>query len=236
MLKRDEARKIIEVCCEAALPAMIIGLESAAVCRGNFASALKTDLSFHLVSGPQTGTQCHADLFKPAAVCSVSFMAGSRGGVFLSVIKRFERKDGAEAPTLMLEYPDQLSLAERRRSFRVDVVRDSRLTATIKDGTRVMKTHLVNNISYDGMQIETPEGEDWDFPLGRPVRVDLQMDVHQVVVEGEVRRKARAANGKSDVYVILFFKSFSGGIVEPPEDMRQLIKTLDLLAISRTHR
>ncbi len=137
-------------------------------------------------------------------------------------------------PTLVLEYPDQLALAERRRSFRVDVVRDSSLTATIKDGTRVRKTHLVNNISYDGTQMETPEGEDWDLSVGRPVRVELQMDVHQVVVEGEIRRKARAAGGKSDVYVILFFKSFSGGIVEPPEDMRQLIKTLDLLAIRRT--
>jgi hypothetical protein len=236
LLKRDEARKIIEVCCEASLPAVIIGLESAAICQGSFAAAQKTDLSFHLVSGQtEIGAQGHADLFKPAAVCSVSFMAGSRGGVFLSVISRLEGKDGAEKPlTLVMEYPDQLALAERRRSFRVDVARDSRLTATIKDGTRVMKTHLVCDISYDGMQIEIPEGENWDFPLGRPVRVELQMDVHRVVVEGEIRRKAKAANGKRDAYVILFFKCFSGGIVEPPEDMQKLVKTLDLLAIRRT--
>ncbi|PKN19506.1 MAG: hypothetical protein CVU71_08360 [Deltaproteobacteria bacterium HGW-Deltaproteobacteria-6] len=236
MLKRDEARKIIEVCCEAALPAVIVSLESAAFCRGNFASAQKTDLSFHLASGQSpTGAKGQADFFEPAAVCSVSFMVGSRGCVFLSVIKRIEGKDGAgEAQTIVLEYPDQLVLAERRRSFRVDVARDSGLTAVIKCGTRVMKTHGVNNISYDGMQMEAPEGEEWTFPLGSQVQVELRMDVHQVVVEGEIRRKTRANDGKNDAYVILFFKSFSGGIVEPPADLQKLVKTLDLLAIRRT--
>ncbi len=232
----EEARKLLEACCEASVPAVIVGLESAAICHGSFALAQKTDLSFHLSSSQtETGIQFHADLFKPAEMCSVSFMAGSRGGVFLSVIKRFEEKDGAgKMPALVLAYPNQLALAERRRSFRVDVARDSGLTATIKDGTRIRKAYLVNDISYDGIQVEAAAGEDWGFPMESLVQVELQMDVHKVLVKGEIRRKMRTANSKSDTYVILFFKSFSGGCAEPPEDMRQLVCALDLLAVRRT--
>lgn len=237
LLKNDEARKIIDACCEASLPAIIIGLESGAVIHGHFAAPQKDGLVFHPdISPAQAGAADHISLFATAAACSVSFMAGSRGGVFLSVVKRIDKTDATgELLALVLGYPDEVLLAERRRSYRVDVAPDSGLAAVVRDASRVVAARSVNNISYDGVQLETPQG-DGDFVPGRHVQVELQMDGRKVVVDGEVRRMVQTADGKSNVCVILFFKTFSGGMAEPPEDLRRLVKTLDLLAIRRTPR
>ncbi len=176
-LDRASAERLLDECCAARRPAVVVAWPQGSVARCRFEWRGPEGLRLTLDAPPEAGA------FPPLAVATVSFSARGRATVFLAPVL------SCDAGTLRLRLPDEIAGAEARLGYRVPVGSRSGLEGQLRleDGDAIPAR--VVNVSVSGALVEVPPRAGVDLLTGSAVVLLLQRGPLRLALDGVVRRR-----------------------------------------------
>jgi hypothetical protein len=176
-LDRASAERLLDECCAARRPAVVVAWPQGSIAPVRFEWRGPEGLRLTLVAPPRDGA------FPPLAVATVSFSARGRATVFLAPVL------SCDESTLRLRLPDEIAGAEARLGYRVPVGPRSGIEGQLRleDGDAI-PVRLVN-LSVSGALVEVPARAGVDLGTSAPVVLLLQHGPRRVALDGVVRRR-----------------------------------------------
>ena len=201
----------------------ILSLPSAGMLR-HYKSRLVGELEGGiLVQAPENEGALICELMRNQTPCGVSLRSGVMKVVFASPIRRVERgwqiNEDLFVDVLLLEFPKQIKVAQKRADYRVEIPRETDISLRVwrLGPCDLLKTQPsaatevkaeIRDLSMGGAGV-TLIGEDGQLPkiCGEDrLRVELNYDGQSMVLEGWMRSPSAAPQGDKIVTGIQFKK------------------------------
>lgn len=219
----DDIRRVLETCCAAAAEALVLSFEDRSVCRARFL-ALGDDF-FRLSVEDDLPPR-----LLPPTQCSVALRFGQRNRVFIATVLAVRPGEmSGGALELLLKIPGEMAAGDPRMAFRVPILKPQDLSIELRvAGTRVAGARPLN-LSLIGALVELP-------PDAAPIATDaavelgLRRDGSDVTLRAEIRRNY---GGR----LALFFPDIlEDGSLNPPDELRSMVRELELLWLRQRAR
>lgn len=136
-----------------------------------------------LIRIPDDGS---ADPFMAQALCSVSFPCENSFGEFLGDVVCVRQLDSDDR-LVLISIPQFVTMTGLRHTFRVPVVVDSGLEATVTTVDKHVYQVTVNDISMADVEIEFADDPP-SLAVGMMLAIELRFGNEAITWEGQVRR------------------------------------------------
>ncbi len=219
----SDVRRVLEDCCRGSAEGLLLSFEDRSVCRARFIAV--GDEVFRLAVNGELPPR-----LRPPTQCSVSLRFGQRNRVFIATILSVRRPAASgEGLEVLLRIPSEIAAGDPRMAFRVPILKADDLSIEARvNGTPVDHARPLN-VSLIGILVETPRG-DVDIPADADVQVSLRRGDTQVRLRAELRRRYERC-------VALFFPDvLQDGRLEPPMELRTIVRELELLWLRQRAR
>jgi hypothetical protein len=219
----DDVRRVIETCCQANAEALVLSFEDVAVCSARFLEI--GDEVFRLSVEGDLPPQ-----LRPPTQCSVSLRFGQRNRAFIATVLAVRPGEiSGGALELLMKIPGEIAAGDPRMAFRVPILKPADLGIELHiNGDRVVDARPLN-LSLIGMLVETPRAV-VPVPDDADVRVLLRHGNLQITVRAEVRHRY-------DRRLALFFPDvLDDGSLKPPDELRAIVRELELLWLRQRAR
>jgi hypothetical protein len=219
----DDVRRVLETCCQANAEALVLSFEDQSVCRARFL-ALGDEVFRLSLEGDLP------PLLRPPTQCSVSVRFGQRNRVFIATVLAVRPGEmSGGALELVLKVPGEIAAGDPRMAFRVPILKVADLGLELRvNGAQVADARPLN-LSLIGILIETPRG-DVRIPPDADIRVSVQHGDVQVTLRAELRRRYERR-------LALFFPDvLDDGSLDPPDELRTIVRELELLWLRQRAR
>jgi hypothetical protein len=219
----DDIRRVIETCCQANAEALVLSFEDEAVCPMRFLEM--GDETFRLsVEGDLP------PLLRPPTQCSVSLRFGQRNRVFIATVLAVRPGEiSGGTLELVLRIPGEIAAGDPRMAFRVPILKPSDLAMELRADGLVIDDARPLNLSLIGMLIEV---SDSDVAVADHAKFEvvLRRGEVQVTLQAELRRRYERR-------MALFFPDvLDDGSLEPPDELRFIVRELELLWLRQRAR
>ena len=203
----SDVQSILTASCTGHQPAKI--LLDDGLLETRFEAVAKDTVTFVLMQ--PTGTPV-----TPLSLCCVTFLSSERTCAFVGKVHKFAY------PSLVLQLPTQISVAEGRVAYRVPITMDTGLKVRVKTQDAVVRDVEAIDISLAGMLIAVAKTKSSAIAIGAELDVELRLDDEIVRVSGIVRRQAGA-----NQYGIFFPDCVVKGELRPPDDLLRMVNVLE---------
>ncbi len=217
--RQDRAVKArLRECCFRCAPALIVAPLEGYVLQCRFAEVTDEGVAFDLFSTPPRATE-------PGLMCCVSYGEQDRSCIFIAPVAGRRPPRPPYPEQLVLALPALVSWTEARQSFRVPVVPASGLAVAARIGAAVYLAQPLD-LSLCGIGIELAE-EAPPLDVGHRLDLELRLGEDTVCLQGRVQRRYER------LYGVLFPETVHGRDIRPPEGLRQMLRALERLWLSR---
>jgi hypothetical protein len=219
----DDIRRVIGTCCEANAEALVLSFEDTAVCRARFLEI--GDEAFRLSVEGDLPSQ-----LRPPTQCSVALRFGQRNRVFIATVLAVRPGEmSGGALELLLKIPGEIAAGDPRMAFRVPILKAADLGLELRVNGAIVPDARPLNLSLIGMLIEM-SGSEPPIAHDAQTEVSLRHGDTTVTLRGELRRRY-------DRRLAFFFPDvLEDGSLEPPDELRVIVRELELLWLRQRAR
>ena len=205
--------ELLKNCCSLRTPAGVIVAAHTLVRSGLFNSISDNSVKLDLLGDKET-------IIRISSLCCVSFHFENKSHVFLAKVIDHHQNPPPDPSHLILQIPTELA-SEGRMAFRVPAGRASGIGVKVVDQDGREHTADLLDLSMSGMLAEFAQDQVPELLVGDTVDVELQLGEKTAKIRGEVRRR------DDRCYGFFFPHTFHKGLIDPPEELRTLVKELE---------